>query len=46
MIKQIGTFPLTAKLGLLFNPSRTEFKFFEKEVPNFETGPYKREWKI
>jgi hypothetical protein len=45
MINQIRTFPLTAKLGLLFNPSRSQFEFLKKKyliLTNLETGPYKR----
>ncbi len=49
MINQITTFSLTAKLGLLFNPSPTQFEFLKKKyliLTNLETGPYKGDGKF
>jgi hypothetical protein len=44
MRNQITPFFVTAKLGLLFNPSRSQFEFLKKKyliLTNLETGPYK-----
>jgi hypothetical protein len=44
MKNQITTFFVTAKFGLLFNTSRSQFEFLKKKyliLTNLETGPYK-----
>jgi hypothetical protein len=45
MKNQITTFSVTAKLGLFFNPSPSQFEFLKKKyliLTNLETGPYLR----
>jgi hypothetical protein len=49
MINQITNFFVTAKLGLFFNPSRSQFEFLKKKyliLTNLETGPYKGGGKV